>query len=821
MDFEKLGIFYLGRPHDPDQKLTDKDSGYLLYRSKDLTTHAVCVGMTGSGKTGLCIGLLEEAAMDGIPALVIDPKGDMANLMLTFPNLSPEEFRPWINENDAQKAGISPDEHAGREADKWRRGLAAWGQDGDRIRTMRQTTEFAVYTPGSSAGLPISILQSFKAPTRAILEDTELLQEQIGGLTGSLLSLIGLDADPINSREHILVANILLHSWTGGQDLDLAELIRMIQDPPLERIGVMSLDAFYPAKERFNLALRFNNLLASPGFASWLDGEPLDISRLLYTSEGKPRLSILSIAHLNESERMFFVSLLLNQMVSWMRSQPGTASLRAILYMDEIFGFFPPVANPPSKAPLLTLLKQARAYGVGVVLTTQNPVDLDYKGLSNTGTWFIGRLQTERDKMRVIEGLEGATSGQGQSFNRSGMERLIAGLGNRIFLMHSVHAAEPVLFETRWCLSYLRGPLTRTQIQQLDQDKAKARLKKRLPAASLPVVPVQPEPVQPDTAQTENQKPQTAPAMPDGIRVVHAPIRGVLDTIVYQPYVIGMAQVGYADRKYNIYHSEEKMVATAITDGVYPVNWDQAMDLELDLNDFAVEGIRDARYAHQPDAAVSLKNYTAWKRDLLDWAYRTCRLTLLQAPGTGLAARPGEDERDFRLRLQQKTREIRDQAIEKLKAKYTVKMKSLEEKIRKAEQAVTREAEQAKQQKMQTAISLGTTILSAFLGRKAVSVSTIGKATTTVRGASRSLKESGDISRAKETVKAYQEQLKTLEEEFQTEADNLAAGLDPLNQELTSLVVQPFKKDIQVKDLIFAWMPFRQSSDGDRTPAWK
>jgi hypothetical protein len=282
-----------------------------------------------------------------------------------------------------------------------------------------------------------------------------------------------------------------------------------------------------------------------------------------------------------------------------------------------------------------------------------------------------------------------------------------------------------------------------------------------------------------------------------------------------------MAQVGYADRKDNIYHSEEKMVAAAITEGVYPVNWDQAIDLELDLGDFTAEAMRDARYGSLPDAAVSLKNYTAWKRDLLDWAYRTCRLTLLQAPGTGLAAQPGEDERDFRLRLQQKARELRDQETARLKDKYAAKMKSFEEKIRKAEQAVAREAEQAKQQKMQTAISLGTTILSAFLGKKAVSASTIGKATTTVRGASRSLKESGDINRAKETVEAYQAQLKMLEEEFQAEADKLAAGLDPMNQALTPLILQPFKKDIQVKDLIFAWMPFRLNHDGGRTTAWK
>ena len=382
MDFEKLGVFYLGRPKVEEDK--SQSAGYLLYPSKQLTTHAVCVGMTGSGKTGLCIGLLEEAAMDGVPAIVIDPKGDMVNLMLTFPDMKPDDFRPWVNDDDAQKANLSPDAFAAKEAEKWRQGLADWDQDPERIRLMRQNTEFSVYTPGSSAGLRLSILQSFNRPDEAVLNDAELLQEQVSGLASSLLSLVGIDADPIRSREHILIANLLLISWQSGQNLDLADLIQLIQEPPIQKIGVMALEDFYSSKDRFNLALLFNNLLASPQFASWLEGEPLDISSLLYTKEGKPRLSILSIAHLSEAERMFFVSLLLNKMVAWTRSQSGTSSLRALLYMDEIFGYFPPVANPPSKAPLLTLLKQARAYGVGIVLTTQNPVDLDYKGLSNT-----------------------------------------------------------------------------------------------------------------------------------------------------------------------------------------------------------------------------------------------------------------------------------------------------------------------------------------------------------------------------------------------------------------------------------------------------
>src|SRR5690606_12942136 len=215
------------------------------------------------------------------------------------------------------------------------------------------------------------------------------------------------------------------------------------------RVGVVDLDTFFPAKDRLALGMKLNNLLASPSFASWLAGEPLDVQRLLYTADGKPRLSILSIAHLSESERMFFVTILLNEVVAWMRTQPGTGSLRAIVYMDEVFGYFPPTANPPSKRPMLTLMKQARAYGVGCVLATQNPVDLDYKGLSNAGTWFLGRLQTERDKLRVLEGLEGASAAAGASFNRQQMEALLASLGNRVFLMNNVHEDQPVLFQDR------------------------------------------------------------------------------------------------------------------------------------------------------------------------------------------------------------------------------------------------------------------------------------------------------------------------------------------------------------------------------------
>ena len=365
--------------------------------------------MTGSGKTGLCLALLEEAAIDSIPALVIDPKGDMANLLLTFPNLSAAEFLPWINADDAARANQSAEQFAAGQAEIWKNGLAQWGQDERRIQKLRESADFTVYTPGSTSGTPVSVLNSFACPAAAILEDREATADLITSATSGLLGLIGVTADPISSREHILISNIIQHNWNQGQDVDIASLIRSIQTPPFERVGAFVTDSFFPAKERFELALKLNNLLAAPGFSAWLEGEPLDIGRFLHTAEGRPRMSIFSIAHLSDAERMFFVTLLLNQVVAWMRTQPGTTSLRALVYMDEVAGYLPPVADPPSKKPLMLLFKQARAFGVGVLLATQNPVDLDYKALSNAGTWFIGRLQTPQDIDRLVKGMGAGT----------------------------------------------------------------------------------------------------------------------------------------------------------------------------------------------------------------------------------------------------------------------------------------------------------------------------------------------------------------------------------------------------------------------------
>ncbi len=464
-DFEKLGYFYLGKEYNLDERKLGTQ--LVLYESKQLTTHAVCVGMTGSGKTGLCLALLEEAAIDGIPVIAIDPKGDLGNLLLGFPELRGQDFAPWVDPDEASRKRLSREEFAEQTARVWQEGLAAWGQDGGRIRRFQESADLAIYTPGSSAGLPLTVLRSFSAPPAALVSQAEAYRERITSSVSGLLALLGIEADPISSREHILLANVLDQAWRAGHDLDMASFIHAVQSPGFDRVGVMDLETFYPARERFALAMKLNNLIASPGFSAWMEGEALDVGSLLYTSDGKPRLSILSIAHLSDSERMFFVTILLNEVLAWVRTQPGTSSLRAVLYMDEIFGYFPPTANPPSKLPMLTLLKQARAYGLGVVLATQNPVDLDYKGLSNAGTWFLGRLQTKRDKDRVLDGLEGASSAAGQTLDRRQIDETLSSLSNRVFLMNNVHQDQPTVFQSRWALSYLRGPLNREQIQTL------------------------------------------------------------------------------------------------------------------------------------------------------------------------------------------------------------------------------------------------------------------------------------------------------------------------------------------------------------------
>jgi hypothetical protein len=665
--------------------------------------------------------------------------------------------------------------------------------------------------------LPVSILKSFAAPSPEMLDDAELMRERIATTVTSLLGLIGLQADPIQSREHILLSSILDSAWREGRNLDLAALIHHIQTPPMTKVGVLDVESFFPSKERFALAMQLNNLLAAPGFAAWMEGEALDVGQMLYGASGKPRIAIFSIAHLNDAERMFFVSLLLNQTLGWVRAQSGTTSLRAILYMDEIFGYFPPVANPPSKAPLLTLLKQARAFGLGVVLATQNPVDLDYKGLANTGTWFIGRLQTERDKARVMEGLEGAAASSGKKFDRQQMEQILAGLGNRVFLLNNVHEDAPEVFQTRWTLSYLRGPLTRTQIKQL-MEPVKRQLSSGTSGQGEKGVPASPASTGASSRSTTSR-----PMLPPDVPQYFIPLRGTPpggSTLVYRPMILGVAQVRFADHKAAVDATNDLTRLAAISSGVVPVEWEQSTPAELQVADLEREPAGEAEFEVLPGAAAKGKQYDAWKSDFSGWLFRTQQLELRRSPSTNLLSQPGESERDFRLRLQQAGREQRDSQLDALRKKYAPKITTLRDRVRRAEQAREKQQNESRSSQVQAVISVGASILGAFLGRKTISATNIGRATTAIRSAGRVMKESQEVGHAEETVAALEQQLADLEAQFKSESDALTAATDPLTERLDVLSLKPSKSNIAVKLVALAWVPHWRSADGTSVSAW-
>jgi hypothetical protein len=812
-DYEKLGAFYLGKDYDLDKgKLQE---GLVLYDSKDLTTHGVIIGMTGSGKTGLGIALIEEALIDKIPVIAVDPKGDLPNLLLSFPQLRAEDFRPWVNEQDAVLQGLSSDEFAAEQAKTWREGLARWGQEPGRIARLQDSADFSVYTPGSNAGLPVSILRTFAPPPAAILADSDLLRERIQTTTTGLLALIGTEADPLTSPEHILIANILESTWAEGRGLDLAGLIHAIQSPPFASLGVMDLDLFFPAKERFALAMRLNSLLAAPGFESWLSGEPLDISSMLFTDQGKPRLSIFTINHLSDGERMFFLSILLNEILGWMRMQPGTSSLRAILYIDEIFGYFPPVKNPPSKAPLLTLLKQARAFGLGVVLSTQNPVDLDYKGLANTGTWFIGRLQTDQDKERVLGGLEGASAGTG--FDRGQAGELLAKLGKRVFLLHNVHENKPAIFQSRWALSYLRGPMTREQIKLLMAAR-KERESDLIP----------PLPAGQATAATAASRGKEAaglspvasqpPLLRSEIEVFYLAPSGTGHGLVYYPAVIGQVEVHYSSARDSVDETKTVALAVQLEEGPIALDWDNSV--ELGLYKLQTAPLPGAEFADLPAVANEVKSYSNWSRDFLRWVRVNRALTLSRSERFNQTRGVNESEGEFRARLSHAAREQRDLEIEKLRRKYSSKFTTLNDRLRRAEQAIAREEEQAKSKTVTTVISFGTAILGAFLGRKAISATSASRMGTAMKSAGQMQKEKMDVTRARETAEAIREQLNQLELQLQGDIQKLEETYDPASEELKEIKVNPKTTDMSLRLFGLAWMPYRKEVGGGLRPDW-
>jgi len=794
---EGLGVFYLGRR--VDERTGTATAEPLLVDAKRFTTHAVCVGMTGSGKTGLLIGLIEEAALDGIPTLVIDPKGDLANVLLAFPDLRPADFLPWLEADAAQRAGITLEELAERTARTWSDGLAASGQSGDRIRRLREAAEMTVYTPGSRAGTPLAMLGSLDPPDGPAADDPELRRERIESLVSAILALVGIDGEPGRSREHVLLSTIIDALWKSGQKVDFGTLVRAIPAPPIERVGFLDLENFFPAGERFQLASKLNTVAAAPGFESWLDGAPLDVGQLLWTPAGKPRVAVVSIAHLADAQRMAFVTLLAGATISWMRSQGGTSSLKALFLMDEVFGYVPPTANPPSKTPILTLMKQARAYGLGVVLATQNPVDLDYKGLSNAGLWFLGRLQTARDKARVLDGLEGAAASAGGSFDRGRLDRLLSGLEQRRFLMHSVHGDEETLFQTRWTMAYLRGPLVREEIRRLTSTAA--------PAASPASEPVL---VTSGTKPILSPRPAGAPRpiLPPGVREVFlAPSRPSSpdEPVEYRPSVLGRARVRFGRTTPRIEVDRELICLAPAGDSLGESAWESGRQLPEPPD--VEPAPRTGSFAQLPAALAGPKGYATLAASLKSYLGRTAKLTAYSAPAIGAISAPDETEGEFRSRIAHRVKEWRDAEIEKVRAKHAAKLVTLVERIDRARQKVEKEKAEAQNQSLQTYVSIGSAVLGALLGRKKVSATTIGKAATSMRSASRATRQQADVAHAEESLATLEDRRRELEEQIEEELERIRLESLPERLPLEPLDIPARKTGITVEDVVLAWVP--------------
>lgn len=835
-DYEKLGVFYLGREkaEEPDAA-ANVDGGAprpLLYDSKDLTTHAVIVGMTGSGKTGLGVVLLEEAAIDGIPAIVIDPKGDMPNLALRFPELRGEDFAPWVEAGEAARAGKSPEDLAAATATKWKEGLAQWDQAPDRIDRLKSACDVVVYTPGSDAGVPLTVLRSLAAPPKETLASADDFRDRVSSTTASLLGLLGIEADPLTSREHIFLASVIDAAWRSGRDLDMPRLIREIQQPPFDRLGAMDLETVYPAAERATLSMTLNNLLASPGFSGWMHGEPLSIQRLLYSPEGKPQLAVISIAHLSDRERMFFVTILLGELVSWMRTQPGTSSLRAILYMDEVFGYLPPTANPPSKLPMLTLLKQARAFGVGLVLATQNPVDLDYKALSNAGTWFLGRLQTERDKLRVLDGLESAAAGA--SFDRKQIDRILSGLPQRTFVMNNVHEDGPALFQVRWALSYLRGPLTRDQIAKLSRERKEAATedenalpatmtdKSVMAASVIDLEPVGGHASAPAVSPPgeSGEPPLLAPGVTQQfVRPVRSLPQG--QPVAYRPALLFRGKMHFVDARKGVDLWQERTLVLPVAADFSEPDFDEGQAVEgqsLTLEDSPPPG---ARFDEFPAACGNKRKLTSWRTAFKNRLYETERLSLWLCPDLKLWSKPGETEGEFRVTLAQQAREARDAAVEKLRAKYKSKLETAGDRIVRAGQRVEVEKQQANTATFSAFASAASSVFGALLGRKVLSQTNLSKASTGMKSAARAWDQRSDIGRAESTLEEAKADLAVLEKELEADLAALKEKYDAEALTIEPAEISPRKSDLDAADPQIVWLPYVVSPAGFAEPAWQ
>lgn len=831
--------FYLGRLFDTQHRKPTKSP--LLYDSADLTTHAVVVGMTGSGKTGLCIDLLEEAALQGIPALMIDPKGDITNTLLHFPDLLPQDFQPWVNADQARREGKTPEQAAEEASERWRQELNAWEIPAERVRALKNSAHFRVYTPGSDAGIPVSILASLKCPPISWDGNRELLREKISGTVTALLGLVGLDdIDPVRSREHILLSNIFEAAWSQAKDLDLGELILQTQTPPFAKLGVFDVNTFFPEKDRFELAMLLNNILAAPAFQIWIEGEPLEIQNLLYTSDGRPRHSVFYIAHLSDSERMFFVTLLYSAMETWMRSQPGTTSLRTILYFDEIFGYMPPVGNPPSKHPMLRMLKQGRAFGVGQVLVTQNPVDMDYKALSNAGTWFIGKLQTEQDKERLLDGLESAIA---SGLNRAEYDRLISTLGKRIFLLHNVHAKGAQLFQTRWAMNFLAGPLTRAQIPQLNQlasgepglavkdqqtqalvtdgvsDQTEINSVQAGPQpASTPTPPLVSSPAPVHSPQP--MAASTRPTLPAGLKEYFLPYNltfsqafkaagrplskeAIIQGLVYRPVILAQVEVRFLNRKYNLDTILRKTALVAEPDRRGLVRWEEYIAPGVDAASLDAAPDPQARYAVPEAPFTDPKTMTMLEKDFLDWVYRTIQVKVRANEQLKLYAGPQISSAEFRTQCAEAARQGRDAEIRKISSAYDAKIATIQTKLSREERELSEDQAELSQRKMEELGTHAENIFGIFGGRKSSR-----RLSSSLSKRRMTSKAKADVDESLDAITEYKKQIADLEKDKAAALQEVNDHWSQIANQTEEINITPLKKDILLDLFGVAWMPY-------------
>ena len=798
------GHLFIGGEVDPATH--DRVEGAdVHYEASNFTTHGVIVGMTGSGKTGLGVILLEEALLQGIPTLVIDPKGDMGNLLLTFPDLAPSDFEPWIDAVAAERDGKTVADAATGTADLWRNGLAGWGIGPERIKELRDRVDFTIYTPGSTSGVPLNVIGSLRSPGDV---DAETMADEIEGFASSILGLVGIEADPLASREHILISNLISHAWTNGSEIDLAGLIGQIQQPPIRKLGVIDLDTFFPPADRMQLALKLNGLIASPAFASWVQGVDLDIGSLLYTPEGAPRCAIVSIAHLSDEERQFVVTLLLSKMVTWMRSQSGTTDLRAMVYMDEVFGFVPPTAAPPAKKPILTILKQARAFGVGMVLSTQNPVDLDYKAISNAGTWMIGRLQTERDKGRLLEGMTSASG----DVDIALVDETISGLGKREFVLSSTKSSEPIVFGTRWAMSYLPGPLTREQISTLMADKQTSVAEPAAPAVGAPADAPAPAPEAPPAlADDETTAP---PTVADSASVVWldaaapwaADVGATPGGRRLRPGLAARVKLLFDDTKADLRHEEEWEAVLFPLEGEQ-ADMDLAVSVDYDDRDFRPDAPEDAVYV-LGDAKIHTKTFfTNATRDVKDRLYRSETMTLLRNEPLKAFSRPEESREDFEARCLRLADDAADADLDKVRQALEKKIDRVQDAIAKAEDRLREAESKAENSRSDEILSGVGDVLGSLLGGKKSGRSILGGIRRA--GSKRKTRQAAAerVRTAENRLTEKIDELEELEIELADTVEDIVEDWTDKASEITDFEVSLEKSDISVDSLKLVWMP--------------